>query len=73
MGHMLPIFHQIEKKFIFLESGYKDLHFDTQQDKVCIKHQFITHVENVSISEPYLSQYIHFRQICQTSEASYLP
>ena len=35
---MLPIFHRIEKKFIFLESGYKDLQFDMQQDKVCIKH-----------------------------------
>ena len=35
---MSPVFHQIKKKFIFLESGYKDLQFDMQQDKVCIKH-----------------------------------
>ena len=34
---MLPIFHQIEKKFIFLESGYKDLQLDMQQDKVVYK------------------------------------
>ena len=35
---MLPIFHWVEKKFIFFESGYKELQFDMQQDKVCIKH-----------------------------------